>query len=290
MAVVKYLLKVNGDGIPADHEIDVGIPEPNEAGYLQHILSGLTPGEEYSAEVGDQDAWGNFSGWSEAETETTPVIPEVPGDFAQLVHWNRVKSIAGASESDPISPWEDIEGSADLTSAGANRPLYRANSGQPYLEFASSSDYLEGSQTSLNDFTIILIIEVVANPSDYNRIFEHTAGNGIQLFTIGSTLYFFINGSGLTGTIPARPTGFMAIYLERIGTTGKLRINGVETTGIVDGSATGTPFELGASTSETDNSNINVKEQCVFNAGMTGVSGAFAVLETYIDNEHGELL
>jgi hypothetical protein len=117
-----------------------------------------------ATDVGDQDAWGNFSGWSAAETETTPVIPEVPGDFAQLVHWNRVKSIAGASESDPTGTLEDLEGSADLTSAGANRPLYRANSGQPYLELASSSDYLEGPQTSLNDFTIILIVEVVANP------------------------------------------------------------------------------------------------------------------------------
>jgi hypothetical protein len=88
--------------------------------------------------------------------------------------------------------------------------------------------------------------------------------------------------------IPARPTGFLAIWFERVGATGKLRINGVETTGALDVSATGTPFELGAGTGETDNSNINFKERCVFNAGMSGVTGAAEVLETY--NKHGLVL
>jgi hypothetical protein len=280
--IAGYKIRVNG-GAFTDHIIDVGLVDPTE-----YLLTGLTAGTEYTIEVASYDAWGNQSDWSAPESYTTPVIPEIPSDFPALTNWYRAKDISGVSNGDPLGSWPDSEGSADLASSGTNRPTYQANSGQPYIEFDGSNDFIEGSiPTTTGSMSVILIVEIVSNASDYTRVFEYGGFDDLIMFSIGGSLYFYINGSGLIGTLPTRPTGFLAIYMERTGTSGRFRINGTEVTGTVDGAPFDTPLTLGAANAHSDYSNVRIKEMCIFNAAMTEIAGAFDVLETYITGEHG---
>lgn len=71
MSVAGYKLRVNG-GIYTNAVIDVGIPTPDESGWLSHLITGLTADTEYAVEVSAYDSAGNDSGWSAAEVLSTP--------------------------------------------------------------------------------------------------------------------------------------------------------------------------------------------------------------------------
>src|SRR5688572_24082118 len=138
MAIAGYELEING-GVYTDEVIDIGLIDPTD-----YPLSDTEPETEYTFRYRAYDRFQNFSAWSAEFSHTTPPIPTVPGDLASLVHHVRAKSIAGVADGDPLGTWEDLEGSGDLSSTGANRPTFHTNAGNPYVQFDGLNHFLKG--------------------------------------------------------------------------------------------------------------------------------------------------
>lgn len=66
-----------------------------------------------------------------------------------------------ASDGDPIGTVPDLIGSNDGTSAGSDRPLWRAGGGTPYLEF-NASDVDTGITNTFGSFTVIVVADLFA--------------------------------------------------------------------------------------------------------------------------------
>lgn len=77
--------------------------------------------------------------------------------------------LAGLADSDPISTWADQSGNAlDLTSAGTERPLYRADDGDglPFVSFDGSNDFLVKSGLTPYTGTALTVYAVLRyNPA-----------------------------------------------------------------------------------------------------------------------------
>lgn len=280
MAIAGNQIMIDG-GAYTNEIVDIGL-------LTSHTFTGLDPDTEYSFKHRHYDRFEQYSEWSDVETLSTPSIPDDPGDFSQCVHWQRAKDITGVSDGAEFSPWEDSKGSADLSETGGNRPTYHANGGDPFVRFGGSDFLKTNARTNLTgDFTHIMVIDLKTAP-DYSRICVYTGGNGIQIFTLGTTLFYYINGSGLTRTIPSRPTGKMVIFFEREGSNGKLRVNGSEVTGTVNTSPTSANYAMAAEVSGTDKTVEDVYEECIFDDNLS--SDIIDVLEAYFLAEHGVTL
>jgi hypothetical protein len=102
-------------------------------------------------------------------------------------------------------------------------------------------------------------------------------------------LYYAVAGGGVVslGAIPAVPTGDMAGYFERSGSTAKGRLDGTEDTGSCSTSSLGTSWLLGeySGAPGTYQGDIDVKEIIICDAAVTGSD--FTDLATYINDEYG---
>lgn len=81
----------------------------------------------------------------------------VPTDLAQISHWYRAKDISDGVDGNAYAVWEDQVGSNDTFSASP--PTYRANAGNPYLEFDGVDDFLDTNiLTAFGDFAWFAIL------------------------------------------------------------------------------------------------------------------------------------
>lgn len=256
---------------------------------LTYQYTGLTASTEYDFEVRAYDAAGNHSVASNLISETTEAPGAFsPADLPDIGHWWKATDLALA-DNDPVSTWADAFGSADYTAAGGVRPTYKANAGDPYVQFDGTDDTMAATISGLGlDFSVVLIWERVADSGGYARAFE-TNGDNIIYFQDNSNdtqlIYYSIAG-GLSRNTPAVPSGFMATYVERVGTAGKYRLDGSETTGTVTiGTTPTTAIKLGSNISGTENGNIRVKEMIICSDAVTGAD--FTALAAYISAEYG---
>lgn len=212
-----------------------------------------------------------------------------PADLPDIIHWYRTREIVGLSNDDPVSSWEDLIGSADMSGSSTTRPLYKTGGGDPYLHFDGTDDKLTLSPTNLTgDYALVFIWQYHAKKA-YGMLLGNS-GQSLQISydnTNDAVNYIVPSSFSLTRSIPSAPTGDIAGYFERSGTTGKLRINGSETTGTVGTGALGTSWLVGefSGVPGTYQGDIDLKEVIVCDAPITG--GDFTDLAAYINSEYG---
>ena len=189
------------------------------------------------------------------------------------------------SDNDPVTTWVDSIGSDDLTSSGTARPTYKANAGDPYLEFDGTNDVLSNLTVAggWGDFTAVVIASILTTGVDFERILDM---GSVSLHTMAAgTIQAAVLGAGPAEAMPARPTGFMAVYMERNGTSMRVRIDGSESTDTVGTSSTSPQILIGEFVSGGFNKNMQVKEVILYNNNMSVLN--FGILESYVLSEYG---
>ena len=278
-AVTGYDLQVS-----TSSDFTTGVTTHNLGNVLTYSSTGLTASTIYYARVRAHDAVPNTSAYSSSVNATTDPPPGwAPSDLPDLVHWFKASTLA-LSDNDPVGTWDDLNNVADLTATGSTRPTYKANSGDPYVEFDGTDDKLSlSSGGGWVDASAVFIIEIVTTGVDYERIYD---APNLALYTMASGVIQFAElGTGPTEPMPARPTGFMAVYWERNGTTGKIRLDGSETTATVGTSGTSPGIIIGEYNGGGFNKNMRIKEIILCDNNLSGAD--FTELEAYILAEYG---
>lgn len=260
---------------------NVVIPEGDPLEYLETGLGDL---QLRYGRYRIEDFGGNLSAWSNIANATTEVTWS-PATLTHAVHWWKAKAITGLSNTDPTGTWEDLIGSSDFSGSGSTRPLYYTNSGDPYLEFDGTDDMMSATITSLNDYIVIAVYERVSTNS-WGRLLQ-SSGTGIILAQLSNTDAFVhipAAGANITLSTPSAPTSDMAILAERIGSAGRLRVNGSEDTNTLSTTASGTTLNL-CSNGSGEFGNKRIKEIIICDAAFA--TGEEALLATYLNDEYG---
>lgn len=213
-----------------------------------------------------------------------PAFPDfTPADLANIAYRWKASDLS-LSDNDPVATWADSIGSADLTEA-TNRPTYKANSGDPYVEFDGSNDKLTATIASLTDFVAVFVCEWVTN-SGSPRMLD-TTGNGIRVMTFGTASLLLVpQGGTVFVAMPAAPTGFFASRASRIGTAGVITVNGtVSSPDTVDATAVGTTLYVGCDNASGNFCNVRIKELFIMNGDFEEFELSW--LRQYIDEEYG---
>lgn len=208
-----------------------------------------------------------------------------PADISSAIHWYKTRLETYAND-DPVGTFTDQIGSADLTSTGTERPLFKTNSGDPYLEFDGINDKLVGTVESLTDGTIIFIMEFIAD-TGYDAMYV----GGFMWANAGGSAAFqpFTPNNQYVGGYPRSfPSGNVSLFIERVGSTQTVRKDGSEQSGSVTPSAGDTTFAISGNVLFAGFTTINVRELIVCNAGIT--AGEFADLAAYLFAEYGVTL
>lgn len=260
-----------------------GLTTYNLGNVLVYSSTGLVASTTYYARVRAHDAAPNNSAYSSSVNATTDAAPGwTPADLPDIKHWYKASSLA-LSDNDPVSTWVDDFGTADATSSGSARPTYKANSGDPYVEFDGTDDVLAATTAGgWLDLAGVVIVDVLSS-SDNERVIDLT-NVVVEVFTAGN-IQFSVIGSGPARAMAARPTGFFALYFERDGTSGKIRLNGAETTGAVGTNTSSIPLKIGEYTGGGFNGNMRIKEIILCDNNLSG--GDFTLLAAYISAEYG---
>lgn len=215
-----------------------------------------------------------------------------PADLTHIIHWWKALEITGLSNTDPVSTWPDLIGSADFTGSSTTRPLYYTNSGDPYVEFDGTDDYLQATVTALSaDAVIVAVLEYLSASPDYGIFLNDSATLQFgRNWNQNSLLFRLVSGGDLTVAMPSSPTGDMAFLYERIGSSGRASINNTESTGTVGTGTTGTTLQMGQfqSVPGTYNGNIRVKE--IFICDDSFETGEEANVATYLSDLYGVTL
>jgi hypothetical protein len=261
-----------------------GVVSFNISNVTSHTVTGLSGGTTYYFRVRAKDAAGNEGAWSNTASGTTASPWSPP---AQAIYRWRAKDIVGVSNNTDLTTWEDTIGSADF-GAGTDAPTYFTNSGDPYVQFDGSDDSMDAAISDLTDYAIVAVYERPTS-IEYARLLSST-NRGIEIVQKGTEDKELhqsnTSGTGLERTRSAPPTGFMALYADRVGTDAKLRLNGSETTtGSFDTANTGTTLYLGSHLDVALWSGLKVKEIIIFDDEVTGAD--FTAMAAYIDTEYG---
>jgi hypothetical protein len=213
----------------------------------------------------------------------------VPGVLASIKHDWDAKNIAGLTPGQSVSTWPDIISGALFTGVTSTRPIWVPNSGDPYVEFDGSDDNMQATIADTNDYVVVVIWERITS-GFYHRLLE-SQSRGIILCQ-DSTSNAQINipalGSQVGVATPAPPTGFLCLMAERLGSAGRLRINGTQATATLNTVAVGTTLFLGSDFTATTNGNVRVKRVIFCNAAFQ--AGEQAKLAAYILSEYGLVL
>jgi len=106
-----------------------------------------------------------------------------PNSFSNLGAWWKADAIGGLANNDPVSTWNDSNGSNHLSGSGATRPLWLSNAsgGMPGVKFDGGNDELSMASlltlTSGGGWTIITVF--IAN------------GGGMQFGSSLTSNYWF---------------------------------------------------------------------------------------------------
>jgi hypothetical protein len=111
-------------------------------------------------------------------------LPEVgyPYDLPSLAGWWDMSSLAGLSDTDAVSSWPDLVGSADLDqSTSGYQPQYRVIGGVPRIRFDGTDDHLQASSApafTSAGYTFMVVFSFVATPGNGDGILQWTEAGG----------------------------------------------------------------------------------------------------------------
>lgn len=115
-----------------------------------------------------------------------------PDEIGSLWCWVAADQIAGLSDDDPVTTWEDLSATgADFTQATASKkPIYKTavQNGLPVVRFDGSDDGLlsdQGATISVNDRTCIAVVAMASSPhANFNDIFAIAGASGVNFHFI----------------------------------------------------------------------------------------------------------
>jgi len=110
--------------------------------------------------------------------------PTYPTTVANLTTWWKADSITGLNDGDPVSTWNDSQGSNNLIGSGTARPLFKTNifGTMPVVRFDGSNDFLSMASTlSLTHgspyWTMLVVLAYHATPNNPAMLMGSTANN-----------------------------------------------------------------------------------------------------------------
>lgn len=210
-------------------------------------------------------------------------------DFIQQQY--DVADLSALADNDPVGLWTDNVGTADASSSGTARPTYKANAGDPYVEFDGVNDYLSFNlDEPLGDYSVCMVLEETNDTTDYNMYLDQGFYEGIEIYSAGTgrPVSSSDHGTGFSIAKPAVPTGFMGIYLSRKNDSARLRLNGVENS-VASGGSTA-PSTLGMTIGAGDGgiptfAHIRVKRIIIFRVSLNATH--FDALAADMLSEYG---
>ena len=116
----------------------------------------------------------------------------------------------GLSDGDPVSTWADQSGySRDFTQSDTARPVFRTNSGNPFVKFDGVNDWMLGPNfaDNLSDFLILLVIEhssPVPTSTNYPITKMADYGTGAGWTMLGLAEYIVLQKDGGSNWIMAQ--------------------------------------------------------------------------------------
>lgn len=268
------------------------------AGIVTAVVSGTTINNlgTTNATAGQ---WGTMKLWSISpdvfviDVGGTGTAPESGGGgtgvdaITSLAHTYKVSLMTPVADGTAVSTLPDTKGTADFTSTGSQRPVYRTGGGTPYLEWDGTDDVMTGTLAALTDFSLVLVVAEPVDSVDYSRFID--AGNFALFGVTGAIprhLFASLGGTGADWTsYPAASSSFMAMYVEVSGTAVKLRVNGTEILGTLTTTGTGTTWRLGSLDGASYFRHMNVKELRIFSDNLSAPD--FTTLATYVLGEYG---
>lgn len=200
-------------------------------------------------------------------------------------HQFKASSITGLADGDAVSTWNNLIGASNATGSGAARPTYRTNSGDPYVEFDGTNDFMSAAVGGQSAFAMACVFERVSTTS-YGRVIGWNGG-GVLPIDLANNLNIFINFAAMSNsaTISSPPTGFILGYFERSGSSGRIRINGTETTGTVGANTLASTLYFGSNDAGTENGNVRFKEIVICNSALG--TTPFNALAGYFASTYG---
>lgn len=236
------------------------------------------------ATIKSRGTFANVMARSASAADAPAVDP--PAGLTHVAHWWKASAIDYLADGAAVPVFPDLIGGANFGQTGSARPIWVANAGDPYIQLDGVDDSMAATIASLTDYILITVWERVSTIAGYARLFE-SSSLGILICQDSNTngqLHFPNAATPLSRTTAAPPTGFMSLLAERIGSAGRFRINGSETTGTIATTASGTTLTLGKSASG-EWANVRVKEIILCNDAFE--TGEEAALATYINDEYG---
>lgn len=249
-------------------------------------------------------AWGSKEGRNDFSLLPIPTpyysdeaFTWTPSDLIEKVvaRW-KASEITGLTEGQFVSTWEDIVGAFDATQTGGNRPVYRANSGDPYVEFDGSNDYLNTTlNTAFGDFTVFMIARINSTgTATAERLVDKNFASGfwmgISVADVDEVGGGIMESSPPYGHfLPYEAGEWVSIFMQRSGTSKNIRVAGSSVTQTVSGSATdASNFIIGALSGGGNHPAVDIKEIAVFNDNMT--ADELSNLQLYSLQEYGLML
>lgn len=195
------------------------------------------------------------------------------------------------SDGASISNWPNVLTPTPATAAGSDRPTYRANSGDPYAEFATNNLDTQIT-TTFADFCVIAVVEFDSLGAA-ERFLDKTYNTG---FWCGASPAAGGDmGGGIRQAAPpyglftAASTGVLYAFLfERHSTTKEIWLNTTHITEAVSATALdGSTLRVGSVTGGGANGAFKLRELVICDGPVSTISGDVTALNAYLTAEYG---
>lgn len=212
------------------------------AGYIPPGASNTIPNDGFGEYVSGANLAGLNGGengtnifnikWASVYSDTTfgdTAASVAPDGLSNLEVWVKADQIAGLSNGDPLSTWQDQSGNGrDFTAAGAQRPTYNTNvqNGLPGVNFTSTSGVgMTGVYVrSSGDFSIMVVLRSNSGTNFNTR----RAVQGSNNWLLGPHAGYLraYNNNFVAGYHPDDLTHVMIVTQTATGTVTRLYVDG----------------------------------------------------------------
>lgn len=218
-----------------------------------------------------------------------------PSDLGITQNWWTAKQGISVADGEVIPTWEDrIVGQIASVEAeseyGLLRPTYRANSGEPYLEFDGIRNFLRtGVTNQFGDFAVIGVVKITEDTHGAgDRIIDKGAAAGSILLYLNNQLYLYFNGA--PAIIQNLPTfQWLVLGMGRIGENCYLWMNGeTYTYPCVTTLTSSEMLRIGSSQGDISGTTLpkmDFKDLVVVDGALS--SGDLEILTSYYQAEYG---
>lgn len=206
------------------------------------------------------------------------------GPVSGLIGWFESDQIAGLSNTDPISLWEDASGSGnDFTSSGADRPLYKESifGELPAVHVDGMGQFMDGANNRSGPLTFFLVAKFASVPGGGNiaLIATDSGFSGYNFYNAG-TLGIYA-GSTVQTVETVGADAFVGVFVYN-GASSSVRINdGTPVTGD-PGTVTAAKLRIGKNSAGGEGSDLYHGAIKVFDSALdeTNIGQVVAQLMT----------